>query len=164
MEFKQVTDKAAAKFLFTQAYLTDDGNASNYSPEQFEESWNKWLGFFTLSDGDKIVAFCGVRDFGDYARIFDRYFVVPDTRQDGLGNNQYVLDIINPILEYVGGKIPFFSIEGEDRRNTMEKTIEVINDCLDEDKQFHLLDGMHETVPGSWQNIAIQKPHDTFKI
>lgn len=139
--------------------MTGDRNSYNHSSEQFESSWKKWLSFFVLYDGTDPVAFCGIRDFGKYARIFDRYMVLPKYRTKGFRGNERVQEIVNPLINHIPNHIPFFSIERVNRRRATINATRSINEVLPSDKQFHLLDGMYETASNSWQHISIQAPH-----
>ena len=159
MEFKLITDYDEAKFIFTQGYLTGDRNSYNHSVREFEKGMKEWLGFFVLYDGDDPVLFTAIRKFSNYARIFDRYMVFPEYRGKGLGDNEWNQYIINPLLDHIGDHIPFFSIERVDRLGAIVKATRSINEVLPKSKQFHVLDGMYETVPNSWQHISVQKPH-----
>tara|TARA_B110000238_G_C16109109_1_gene431861 strand:- start:266 stop:769 length:504 start_codon:yes stop_codon:yes gene_type:complete len=164
MEFKQITDYDVARYIFTQGYLTGDRNSKNHSVKQFDKGMKEWLGFFVLYDGDDPVLFTTIRKFGKYARIFDRYMVFPEYRSNGLGDNQWNQTIINPILDHVGDHIPFFSIERVNRRGSIAKATRSINEVLPQSKQFHVLDGMYETVHNSKQHISIQKPHTIINL
>lgn len=156
MEFKLITNKLYAEYIFTKGHSTGDRNSYNHSNKQFESSWEKWLSFFVLYDGGDPVAFCGIRDFGKYARIFDRYMVLPKFRAMGLGDNSYIKFIALPLVESVikYNKIPFFSIERENRRRSMNNATRVLNETLT-DYKFHVLSGMYETATDSWQHISI---------
>lgn len=164
MEFKLVDDKEQARIIFSEAFASNDTNSKNYSPEQFEKSWNKWLKFYVLFDGDDPVAFSGIRDFGDYARIFDRYFVSRRYRQNGLTNNEFCKMIVPVLVDQTEGRVPFFSMEFLKRRPVIQDAIRACNEVLPEDKRFHLLPGLYETMPNSWQNIAIQVPHTSISL
>lgn len=165
VEFKQITNKSYAEYIFTQGYLTGDRNSYNHSSKQFESSWGKWLSFFVLYDNADPVAFCGIRDFGKYARIFDRYMVLPKFRGTGLSENSYIKFISLPLVESAikHNKIPFFSIERENRRRSMNNATRVLNESLT-DYKFHVLPGMYETVLDSWQHISIIDTCDTIDL
>ena len=165
MHLEIVSDKALAKFIFTQGSLTDDTNSKNYTPKQFEIAWPLWLNFYVLYDGSDVVCFTGIRKFaGGYARIFDRYFIEPDYRLKSLAHNEYSLYMVQTMCDDViaSNMIPFFSIQEEKKRRALEVAVLKFNKCLSSKNAFHVLDGMYNTVTigCSWQNIAIQKPHN----
>lgn len=159
MEFKSITDLDVARNIFTQGYMTGDRNSYNHSPEQFDIGVENWLGIFVLYDGNDPVLFSAIRQFGKYARIFDRYLVFPEYRKNGFGDNEWIQDIVNPLIEHVNDYIPFFSIERINRRRVIHNATRSINEVLPPNKRFHVLDGMYETVPNSWQHISMQRPH-----
>lgn len=167
MIVRQVTDRSIAKNIFTQGLLSGDKNSKNYSLSQFELGWDKeWKSFFVLYDNDKPVSFCAIRDYGEYVRIFDRYYVFPKYRNNSLKHDEKCKMFINELInkKYIGSKIPFFSIEHKVKRPAILKAVESVNAELPADKHFHTLDGLYETVPNSWQNIAIQKPATTINL
>jgi hypothetical protein len=154
-----------AETIFVQANLTDDPNSKNYTVDQFNKSWDKWIGFFVLFNEDaEAIAFSGIRDFGSYARIFDRYFVFKHVRKCGLGDNNFCQYMVNTLLLHCNGKIPFFSMEFQKRRNVLQHAVISCNNMLLPSQHFYLLDGMYETAPNSWQNIAIQTPHVSIEL
>ena len=164
MRLEIITEKNNAEFIFTQGSLTGDSNRKNYTPDQFELSWKEWLKFVVLYDDSEIVGFGAIRDFGDYARIFDRYFVFPEFRQLGLGNNEFCKIFANFMIENVEGKIPFISMEHARRRGVLQNAVEACNSVLEKSNHLKMLGGLFETVPGSWQNIAININHDHFDL
>lgn len=159
MDLKLITDKEYAQYIFTQGVFTNDRNSKNHTIQQFELAWKSWLGFFVMYKNEDPVLFSGIREFGIHARIFDRYMVFPEHRRNGLRANEYVQEIVNELINHVPTHTPFFSIERVNRRRTTINTTKSINKVLPKDKQFHVLEGMYETAPNSWQNISIQKPH-----
>lgn len=166
MEFKikAIEDKSIAENVFTQAYLCNDRNYKNYNLEKFNWHWQyNWIKFFVMFDNDNPVSFSGIRDFGKYARIFDRYFVFPEYRHVfGKSSNEKVNFYIHTLIDpkFIGDKIPFFSIERINRRRSIINATERINKVLSEDKKFHVLDGMYEVVSNSWQHISIKRPYN----
>ena len=162
MQVKQITDKQRALEIFCEASMCGDRNASNYSLAEFELGWAAWLGFYTL--GDSPTAFCGVRDFGKYGRVFDRYFVYPEFRKPGVAYNHFCQLIIPSLIEACGDKIPFFSIEHATKRGVLETAVASCNEVLPDSAKFHCLPGLYETAANSWQNIAIQVSHTTIDL
>tara|TARA_Y100001958_G_C21191961_1_gene519961 strand:+ start:134 stop:655 length:522 start_codon:yes stop_codon:yes gene_type:complete len=162
-DIKAVEDKLSAKSIFTEAHLCNDRNYRNYTPQEFDKYWgNSWIKFFVMFDKDNPVSFSGVRDFGRYVRIFDRYFVFPEYRHIfGKSSSEKVNFYIHTLTDpkIIGDKIPFFSIERINRRRSIINATERINEVLPEEKKFHVLDGMYEVVNDSWQHISIQRPH-----
>ena len=164
MDVRQIFSKQEAKRIFCEAFMFDDRNAKNYSQEQFELGWKQWLGFFVLQDANKTVAFCGIRQYGNHARIFDRYFVHPDYRKQGLDIAEHSMLLVKTLINSCEDKIPFFSIEHRSKRPALLRAIDRFNSVLPVDKQFHALDGLYQTAPNSWQNIAILKPHKSIDL
>lgn len=166
VEFKQVYNKHLAQTIFTQANLTNDYNSKNYTQYQFDKGWDEWwAGYFVLFDQDQPVAFCSLRYFADtHMRIFDRFFVFPKYRKPGLGDNEYCQIMLPLLLENCENRIPFFSMEFAKRRKVLQNAIDSCNQVLAQGQQFHLLDGLYETAPDSWQNIAIQQPHNSIDL
>ena len=164
MDVRQILNKQEIKHIFCEAFMFDDRNAKNYSEHQFELGYRQWIGFFTLQDAEKVVAFCGIRQYGAYARIFDRYFVHPDYRKQGLDISEHSTLLVNILINSCEDKIPFFSIEHRSKRPALLRAIDRFNSALSTDKQFHALDGLYQTAPNSWQNIAILKPHKSIDL
>ena len=164
MEVKQVFSKHDAMLIFCEAFMFDHKNAKNYSPAQFELAWASWLGFFVLYDNDDPVAFCGIRQYRRYARVFDRYFVYPQYRHQYLSTAEHSMLLVNNLINMCNDKIPFFSIEHRSKRPALLKAIARFNSVLPKDKQFHALDGLYETAPNSWQNVAILKPFTNIDL
>ena len=164
MDVKQILDKQQAKYIFCQAFMFDDRNAKNYSQYEFEQGWKDWIGFFTLQQNNTTVAFCGIRQYGNYARIFDRYFVYPDYRKQSLDVAEHSMLLVNTLINRCEDKIPFFSIEHRIKRPALLKAIDRFNSILPQDKHFHALDGLYQTFPNSWQNIAILKPFNSIDL
>ena len=170
MAFKllHMTDKDRASKLFRYAYLCEDENYANYTEHEFETAWQKWISFFVIDNDGDPVAFCGIRDYGDYARIFDRYFVFPPYRNQGLRHAEHSLQLVQHLVDYTiqHNKIPFFSIQGAHKRNALIKAVNKFNGILNKDSQLHVLPDLYNTVGGSdeketyWQNIAILKPFE----
>lgn len=164
MNILMIKNKYLAESIFLKGSATNDRNSKNYTLKEFNQAWDKWFGFFVLIDSNDIVGFSGVRNFGDYARIFDRYFIMPKYRAKGISDNQYNQLFVNVLVDHCQGKIPFFSIERVTRRKAMQKAIKSCNEVLIKEKQFHLLNNMYEVVPNSWQNIAIRTDHNTLDL
>lgn len=167
MECRIIKDKKIAKSFFKIANNTNDYNSKNYNENYFEKSWQNWLNFYALYDTNKVVAFCGARKFDSkYVRIFDRYFITPEYRHKGLFHNEYYLKFIDILISDCEkyNFIPFFSIQNENKINSIKIAIKKINKYLKTNK-FYLLNGLYCTAPNSrdsidsWQNIAIQYPH-----
>lgn len=156
-ELKIVSDKEVANHIFTQGSLTGDTNSKNYTQKNFDKSWPGYLVFMVLYDGEDVIAFGGAKDYGKFARIFDRWFVFPEYRQCGLGDNEWCKQFIIPLMEHIGDRIPFISMEFARRRPVLQKAVDAWNEVLPADKELHILDGLYETVNNSWQNIAIPK-------
>ncbi len=162
VECREIKDKEVARYIFLQAHLTEDKNRGNYSPEEFENAWGKWSSFFALYDNEHVVAFSGVRKFGQkYVRIFDRYFVNPDYRHETLNNAEYSLCLVQKQLERLENRIPFFSIESS--KSATLRAAYKFNSVIGSE-YFHVLDGKHPTLGGSLQFIAIAKPHETINL
>ena len=159
MDLKLITDKEHAQHIFTQGFFTNDRNSKNHTIQQFELAWESWLGFFVMYKNEDPVLFSGIREFGIHARIFDRYMVFPEYRTKGFRGNEYIQEIVNPLINHIPDHIPFFSIERVNRRRAITNATRSINEVMSSDKQFHVLEGMYETVPNSWQHISIQTPH-----
>lgn len=164
MEFRLVTDQSIAKKIFMRGISTNDTNSKNYTLDHFEKGWKSWLSFHVLYNDYNVVGFSGIRDYGDYARIFDRYFIFPKYRKTGLKAGEYNRLFITQLMNHTQGKIPFFSMEFAKRRPVIFNATRVGNEELPEDKQFHVLPGLYETMPNSWQNISIIKPYDTISL
>lgn len=167
-----IKDKQEAKYIFTMGMLTEDINRNNYSEEQFEKAWVKWLGFYVLYENKNIICFGGIRVFdGGYARIFDRYFIMPEYRSYALTtyHTDYALEMINMVLDRceLDGLIPFFSIQLVKKRNAMKAAVGKFNKYLNGREEFKILEGLYCTTPGnygdnSWQNIATIYPYTTI--
>lgn len=164
MDLKRINDKKIAQEVFVRGSLTDDRYSKNYTLDNFENGWINWLSFYILYNDDDVVGFSGIRDFGDYARIFDRYFIFPKYRKKGLGDGEYNRLFIETLIDNVDDKIPFFSMEFDKRRPVIHNATRTCNEVLPENKHFHVLPGLYETMPNSWQNISIQKPHTTINL
>lgn len=163
MDLKIITDYDEAKQIFTMGQLTDDGNRNNYSVEQFEKSWKKWINFYVLYEGDQVVCFCGIRIFpSGYGRIFDRYFIEPYYRNWGLKHKEYSTLMVERLVQDCvdNNLIPFFSIQDRRKRRALVIAVKKFNKYLKNDYKFHTLDGLYNTAGNSWQNIAVQYPHD----
>ena len=52
------------------AYNVGDPNKENYNESNSKLSWKKWIYFYSIEN----VLFCGLRDYGDFARIFENIF------------------------------------------------------------------------------------------
>lgn len=167
MEFKLITNKLYAEYIFTSGNNTDDENKDNYTHAQFNSSWADWLGFYVLYDGTKPVTFCGIRTFGKYARILDRYFVMPEYRNTSLGHKEWSLLMIQRLVSdsVNAGYQPFFSIQTAKKRRAIEVAVKKFNKCINE--EFKVLDGLYCTFPeyrdneNTWQNIATISPYST---
>lgn len=164
MEFKTIADIDEAHEIFVFASTTTDFNSKNYTSEQFYKSWPKWIDFSVMFEDGEPVLFCGIRNYGDFARIFDRYFVFPDKRLRNLSNNEYCRLIVADQISKAKEKIPFFSMEFLKRRPVLQNAIDACNEVLPEEHHFHLLPGLYETAPNSWQNVALQKPHTWISL
>ena len=57
--------------LYKRAYDVGDPNKENYNETDAKLSWRQWIYFYSIQD----VMFCGMRDYGKFARIFDRFFI-----------------------------------------------------------------------------------------
>ena len=156
-ELKIIKDKELANIIFTQGSLTGDTNSKNYTQKHFDKSWPTYLVFMVLYDGKDPIAFSGAKDYGKFARIFDRWFVFPEYRQCGLGDNEWCKQFIIPLMDNIGDKIPFISMEFARRKPALEKAVKAWNNVLPKEKHLRVLDGLYETVPNSWQNIALPK-------
>jgi len=163
-ELKIIKDKELANFIFTQGAFTGDANSKNYTQKNFDKSWPTYLVFMVLYDGENPIAFSGAKDYGKFARIFDRWFVFPKYRQAGLGDNVWCKHFINPLLEHIGNKIPFISMEFARRKPALEKAVKEWNKVLTPENQLHVIDGLYETVPNSWQNIALPCKYNTIDL
>lgn len=164
VKLNAIIDKDYAEYLFTQGFFTEDRNSNNYSIEKFNYVWDKWLSFYSIVDQEETVGFCGVRDYGKYARIFDRYFIYPEFRKQGVAVGEYCQHIIKPLLNDIETHIPFFSIEYPNRKNAINKAVNSINSVLDQSQQFHVLNDIYETAENSWQYVAIQVPHTDIDL
>ena len=154
-ELKIIKDKEEANRIFTQGSLTGDTNSKNYTQKHFDKSWPTYLVFMVLYDGEDPIAFSGAKDYGRFARIFDRWFVFPEYRQCGLGDNEWCKQFIIPLMDNIDDKIPFISMEFSRRKPALEKAVKAWNKVLPVEKHLRVLDGLYETVPNSWQNIAL---------
>jgi|TARA_B110000908_G_scaffold69894_1_gene84291 hypothetical protein len=168
VEFKIVRDKELAKLIFIQGHLTNDENKNNYTVDQFEKAWAKWIGFYVLYDDVHVVAFCGIRKFDNHeARIFDRYFVMPDYRKGSLAHAEWssimVETLVNDCIE--NGYKPFFSIQTAKKRRAIDVAVLKFNKYTKDTHEFKVLHGLYCTVPTSrddptcWQNIATISPY-----
>jgi len=143
--------------------MYDDSNRYNYTEYEFNLAWNKWLNFYVLYDNNNVIGFCGTRKFdGGYGRIFDRYFIMPEYRNNSLAHKEYSLDMVAKLVDDCkeAGLIPFFSIEKG--RRTIELAIKKFNKKLLEEDHFKILDGLYSTLPNSWQYIATPYPYGTL--
>lgn len=164
MHLETITDKNLAEYIFTQGRFTGDKNSKNYTLSDFNFNWDKWLKFYVLYDNSSVVGFSGIRNYGKYARVFDRYFIFPEYRKQGFGDGEYCQIFVKELISNTFGRIPFFSIEHALKRSVLFNAINSCNEVLPEHLHFHALPGMYETAPNSWQNIAIQKPHLTIDL
>ena len=163
MDLKIISDYRKAKQIFMTALMYYDNNRSNYTEKEFNIAWNKWLNFYVLYDNNDVIGFCGTRKFNDgYARIFDRYFIMPEYRYDSLRHKEYSLDIVKKLVDDCkeANLIPFFSIEKGKR--TTELAVKKFNKHLSKEDHFKVLDGLYNTMPDSWQNIATIYPYITL--
>lgn len=166
MDLRLIENKDTAEWIFTQGMFTEDENRNNYSPDQFNKAWDNWLSFYVLYDDEEVVAFCGIRVFDeDYARIFDRYFVMPEYRNQGLQHKEWSTLLVKRLVEdtITQGYKPFFSIQTEKKRRAIQTAVKTFNKYIKE--EFKVLDGLYCTVssskdnPNSWQNIATISPY-----
>ena len=160
MNLQIISDYRKAKNIFMIARLYEDSNRKNYTEEEFNLAWRNWLNFYVLYDNDNVIGFCGTRKFnGGYGRIFDRYFIIPEYRNNSLAHKEYSLDIVSRLVDDCkeAELIPFFSIEKG--RRTIELAVKKFNKNLLEADHFKVLDGLYSTVPNSWQNIATTYPY-----
>ena len=163
MHLEIISDYRKAKRIFMTAMMYDDINRYNYTEYEFNLAWKSWLNFYVLYNEDDVVVFCGIRKFnGGYGRIFDRYFIMPEYRYDSLRSRWYGLDIVSRLVDDCkeANLTPFFSIE-KGRRST-ELAAQRFNKHLLEEDHFRILDGLYETMPNSWQHIAIPYPCGTI--
>jgi len=163
MNLQIISDYKKAKYIFMIARLYEDINRKNYTEEEFNLAWHNWLNFYVLYDEDQVVGFCGTRKFnGGYGRIFDRYFILPEYRNNSLAHKEYSVDIVSRLVDDCkeANLTPFFSIEKGKR--TIELTSKKFNRYLLEEDHFRILDGLYETMPNSWQHIAIPYPCGTI--
>jgi len=167
MECKIIKDIDFAKSIFTVASFVNDYNSKNYNEKQFDSSWKKWLNFYVLYDIDKVVAFCGIRKFdNNYARIFDRYFISPEYRNNSLSHKEYSVNMVKTLVDdcISKGYQPFFSIQTRRKRRSTDMAVKTFNKHIEQ--EFRVLDGLYCTVPNSkdnpdcWQNIATISPYE----
>ena len=124
MKLLIISNRNKAKYIFMMGMLTNDKNRFNYTENEFNIAWNKWLNFYVLYDNDIVIGFCGIRKFkGGYARIFDRYFIMPEYRYNSLRHKEYSLDIVSRLVDDCkeANLTPFFSIEKS--RRTIELAV-----------------------------------------
>lgn len=169
MEFKAVADKQVASDLFKIAHSFSHENQNNYSQQQLETSWDEWIYFYCLIDGDNVVAFCGSRAYNHpYTRIFDRYFVMPEYRKQGIAHAEYSLLMVQQLVDDAKmlGYVPFFSIQEARKRNALKIAVKKFNKVLRSDTQLQVLDDLYCTFPQdinnekTWQNIASLNGYD----
>lgn len=168
---KRHYSRELAATLFEMAHEHKHENQENYSPEQFEIAWGSWLGLYTLQTKTSVVAFCGIRDYGTHSRIFDRYFVMPEYRSEGLNHAEYSLQMVQTLIDDsvdMHEKIPFFSIQEARKRNALSLAVKKFNRVLNTDTQLHVLPDLYNTAPESpdsyynekcWQSVAVLKPY-----
>ena len=173
MEFKIVRDKELAKLIFIQGHLTNDENKNNYTVDQFEKAWAKWIGFYVLYDDVHVVAFCGIRKFDNHeARIFDRYFVMQDYRNGSLAHTEWsstmVETLVNDCIE--NGYKPFFSIQTAKKRRAIDVAVLKFNfakafsllladlDTKVPSVEIFLIAGVNVTVPVVEAIVFTKKP------
>jgi|TARA_B110000285_G_scaffold201441_1_gene236083 hypothetical protein len=162
MNLQIISDKNKAKDIFVTAMMYDDNNRLNYTEDEFNTAWKKWLNFYVLYDDKNVIGFCGIRKFeGGYGRIFDRYFIMPEYRYDSLRHKEYSLDIVSRLMHDCkeANLIPFFSIEKG--RRIIELAVKKFNNKLLKEDQLKVLPGLYGTTPTSWQNIATPYPYGT---
>lgn len=150
--------------IYKSAYDVGDPNKENYNSLDAELSWQKWIYFYSVED----ILFCGLRDYGSFARIFDRFFVFPKYRRQGLSitsksNNDasYSVKIVSKLVDDCldVGKVPFVSIQERRKRNALVRACDEWNGVINNHK-FKMLPGLYCTVPDNmndekcWQNIA----------
>ena len=144
--------------LYKRAYDVGDPNKENYNETDAKLSWRQWIYFYSLKD----VMFCGMRDYGKFARIFDRFFIFPEHRKTGLHHASHSVQIVNKLVKdsLEVYKIPFVSIQERRKRNSLIRAVEEWNSVINTTHKFEVLPGLYCTVPDNsddercWQNIA----------
>lgn len=148
--------------LYKSAYEVGDPNKENYNSLDAELSWQKWIYFYSVED----ILFCGLRDYGKFARIFDRFFIFPKYRKQGLHHASYSAEIVSTLVNDCldVGKIPFVSIQERRKRNALARACDEWNNVINS-HEFKVLPGLYCTVPDNmddekcWQNIATLDGH-----
>lgn len=149
-----ITDKEEAGDLFRWASHSNHPNAKNYTVKELESAWPNWSHFISYDD----IAFCGIRIFGDYQRIFDRYYVDEAHRNSGLAHAKYSLHMLDYQIENTSK--PFFTIEKQ--RKALETAVRTFNEHLNTE-YFEALNDKYYTFGTSLQHVAIKKG-ERFRI
>tara|TARA_B100000085_G_C18559973_1_gene519109 strand:- start:2156 stop:2620 length:465 start_codon:yes stop_codon:yes gene_type:complete len=145
---KVITDIEEAADLFKWANSSNHHNAKNYTRYELDKAWDSWTHFISYD----YIAFCGIRKFGNYQRIFDRYYVDENYRNEGLMHAKHSLHMLDFQIQKTD--IPFFTIEKQ--RKAIEIAVKTFNNYLEEE-YFEVLNDKYYTMPNSLQHVAIKK-------
>ena len=160
---QEITYFDELKELCLEANKINHQNADNYDVDKMHKRWNNYHIFTKLMIGDEVVSFAGIYDYGqNLVRIADRLFTFPKYRQNYLTKS--IANPLRPALQYIipyhtqwaldKGYDCFFSIQELKKRNSLIRTVKLLNPDLG----YSVLPNLYATCnpenPRCWQNIA----------
>ena len=160
---QEITYFDELKELCLEANKINHQNADNYDVDKMHKRWNNYHIFTKLMIGDEVVSFAGIYDYGqNLVRVADRLFTFPKYRQNYLTKS--IVNPLRPALQYIipyhtqwaldKGYDCFFSIQELKKRNSLIRTVKLLNPDLG----YSVLPNLYATCnpenPRCWQNIA----------
>ena len=149
--------------LCDTASKSNHPNASNYKVDKMRKRWDKYLIFTKLTRGDELISFAGIVDFGNnLVRVADRLYTKQEYRQNFMSKK--VVNPLRPAVDYIipyhtkwavdKGYNCFYSIQELKKRNSLIRTLKLLNPDLG----YSVLPNLYATCnpenPRCWQNIA----------
>jgi len=160
---QEITYFEELKELCLEANKINHQNADNYDVDKMHKRWNNYHIFTKLMIGNEVVSFAGIYDYGqNLVRVADRLFTFPKYRQNYLTKS--IANPLRPALQYIipyhtqwaldKGYDCFFSVQELKKRNSLIRTVKLLNPDLG----YSVLPDLYATCnpenPRCWQNIA----------
>ena len=160
---QEITYFDELKELCLEANKINHQNADNYDVDKMHKRWNNYHIFTKLMIGDEVVSFAGIYDYGqNLVRVADRLFTFPKYRQNFMSKK--VVNPLRPAVDYIipyhtqwaidRGYDCFYSIQELKKRNSLIRTVKLLNPNLG----YSVLPDLYATCnpenPRCWQNIA----------
>ena len=160
---QEITYFDELKELFLEANKINHQNADNYDIDKMHKRWNNYHIFTKLMIGDEVVSFAGIYDYGqNLVRVADRLYTKQEYRQNFMSKK--VVNPLRPAVDYIipyhtkwavdKGYNCFYSIQELKKRNSLIRTVKLLNPNLG----YSVLPDLYATCnpenPRCWQNIA----------